>query len=137
MPGPLPAPAPYVSNEAKPFWDATAEGRLLLQRCPSCGIHIYYPRFVCPSCHAHELAYVDASGKGTVYSATLTTTGILDYKDCGPYVLAMVELEEGPKMMTILVEVEPDDVAIGMPVEVVFHDTGAGSALPRVRPAES
>jgi uncharacterized OB-fold protein len=135
MPGPLPAPAPYVADEARPFWDATAEGRLLLQRCPSCGTHVYYPRFVCPRCHAHELEWVEASGKGTVYSATLTTRGILDYKDCGPYVLALVELEEGPKMMTIIVDTDGTEVAIGQSVEVVFHDTGQGSALPRFRPA--
>lgn len=135
--GQLPAPAPEVHPETATFWAATAQGRLLLQKCSQCQTTIWYPRFVCPSCHATELVTVEASGRGTVYSFTLTTRGILDYKDCGPYVLAFVELAEGPKMMTNIVDIEPANLSIGQEVEVVFHDTGEGSALPRFRPVRS
>jgi uncharacterized OB-fold protein len=131
---PLPAPVPEISPETAAFWEATSRDVLLLQRCTQCDTAIWYPRYVCPSCHSIELANFEASGHGTVYSFTLTTRGILEYQDCGPYVLALVELAEGPKMMTNIVEIDPANLVIGQQVEVVFHDTGAGSALPRFRP---
>jgi uncharacterized OB-fold protein len=134
---PLPAPAPEIAPETAAFWAGTGRGVLLLQRCTACGTHLWYPRFLCANCHSTELENVEASGRGTIYSFTLTTRGILDYATCGPYVLALVELAEGPKMMTNIVEADPADLAIGQPVEVVFHDTGEGNALPRFRPAGS
>jgi len=133
----LPTPAPEGQPETAAFWAATARGELLLQRCEECGSVIYYPRVICPSCHSTALSNDVASGRGTLYSFTLTTRGILEYRDCGPYVLAFVELDEGPKMLTNIVEADPATLYIGQPVEVVFHDTGAGTALPRFRPAAS
>lgn len=132
--GPLPAPAPEVHPETAAFWAGTARGELLLQHCQDCASAIWYPRFLCPHCHSTRLETVEATGRGTLYSFTLTTRGILDYKDCGPYVLALVELDEGPKMMTNIVDADPSQLAIGRRVEVVFHDTGEGTALPRFRP---
>jgi uncharacterized OB-fold protein len=129
----LPAPVPEVHPETQEFWDGTARGVLLLQRCGACGSVVWYPRYVCSSCHGTDLVAFEASGTGTLYSFTLTTRGILDYKDCGPYVLALVQLDEGPKMMTNIVDTDPAELEIGQAVEVVFHDTGAGSALPRFR----
>jgi uncharacterized protein len=95
---------------------------------------VYYPRFVCPSCHRTELTHIEASGRGTIYSFTVTTKGILEYRHAGAYVLAMVELAEGPKMVTNIVDCDPGELSIGQPVEVVFHDTGGDGALPRFRP---
>jgi uncharacterized OB-fold protein len=131
----LPSPSPEVQPETAAFWAATLEGRLLLQRCSACDTVVYDPRFVCSSCHSTELANFEASGRGTIYSYTVTAKGILEYKDAGSYVLAMVELAEGPKMVTNIVECEPADLAIGQEVEVVFHETGGAGALPRFRPA--
>lgn len=132
----LPAPAPEVSADTAPFWEATARGTLLLQRCTQDQTVIWYPRYVCPTCHSTELEWFEGSGRGTVYSCTVTTKGILEYKDAGSYVLALVELEEGAKMLTNVVDCDPASVHIGQAVEVVFHDTGAGNALPRFRPAQ-
>jgi uncharacterized OB-fold protein len=132
--GALPSPAPQVQPETSRFWAGTLEGKLILQRCSACGTVVYYPRFLCTACHSTELADIEASGLGTIYSFTLTTRGILEYKDAGPYVLAMVELDEGPKMLTNIVECDPADLDIGQPVEVVFHQTGGDGALPRFRP---
>jgi len=129
----LPAPAPETQPETAEFWSATGRGVLLLQRCTGCGTVIWYPRFLCPSCHSTELENIEASGRGTVYSYTVTGKGILDYKDAGTYVLAMIELAEGPKMLSNVVECEPTDVSIGAPVEVVFHPTAGDAALPRFR----
>ncbi|MFF3570127.1 MULTISPECIES: Zn-ribbon domain-containing OB-fold protein [Nocardia] len=130
----LPAPPPDIQPETASFWAATLDGTLLLQRCSRCGRAGYYPRFVCANCHSTDLVDFEASGRGTIYSYTVTTRGILDYASAGSYVLAMVALDEGPKMITNIVECDPDELAIGQPVEVIFADTGAGAALPRFRP---
>jgi uncharacterized OB-fold protein len=134
----LPAPAPHVLPEVKPFWDATAEGRLVLPRCVECQAIVWYPRPFCPACGSLKVEWVQASGRGTVYSFTVNRRGQADlpaYRDAGVYVLAYVELDEGPRVMTNIVDCDPDSVRIGQRVEVVFHDTGQGSALVRFRPS--
>ena len=134
----LPAPAPIVVPATKPYWDATAEGRLVLSRCAACQTLIWYPRAFCPACGSTTVNWVEASGRGTIYSFTINRMGRADlpeYRGAGPIVLAYVELEEGPRIMTNIVECDPESIRIGQAVEVVFHDTGQGSALPRFRPA--
>jgi hypothetical protein len=131
----LPAPAPAVNPETRKFWGATAEGRLLLKRCLDCGSLIWYPRAICPECASLRTEWFQASGRGRVYSYTLNHRGQDAYSDAGPYVLAYVELDEGPRMMTNIVGADAAGVTVGMRVEVVFHDTGDGTALPRFRPA--
>jgi uncharacterized OB-fold protein len=133
----LPAPAPFVNPEAKPFWDGTAEGRLLLPRCDDCQTVIWYPRPFCPECASLHVSWFEATGRGSIYSFTVNRRGqadLPDYRDAGTYVLAYVELDVGPRVMTNIVDCDPDAVRIGQAVEVVFHDTGQGSALPRFRP---
>jgi len=134
----LPAPAPFVLPEVKPFWDATAQGKLLLPQCEDCQAVIWYPRPFCPECASTRVRWIEASGRGTVYSFTVNRRGQADlpaYRDAGVYVLAYVELEEGPRVMTNIVDCDPDAVRIGQPVSVVFHATGEGTALPRFRPS--
>jgi uncharacterized protein len=133
----LPAPAPPVNPETKPFWDATAEGRLLLKRCLDCGSVIWYPRAICPDCASLRTEWFQASGRGHVYSYTVNHRTEGAYKDAAPLVLAYVELDEGPRMMTNIVGADAAGLAVGLPVEVTFHDTGEGSALPRFRPVAS
>ena len=132
----LPAPAPVVLPEVKPYWDATAEGRLLLPKCADCQTVIWFPRPFCPECASLNVAWVEASGRGSVYSFTVNRRGQADlpaYREAGTYVLAYVELEEGPRVMTNIVDCDPDTVAIGQRVEAVFHDTGQGTALLRFK----
>jgi uncharacterized protein len=131
----LPSPAPSVSPETATFWAATLDGKLLLQRCSDCGRAGYYPRYVCANCHSTDLVDIEATGRGTIYSYTVTARGILEYENAGSYVLAMVELDEGPKMVTNIIECDPEALSIGQRVEVVFCDTGGDGALPRFRPA--
>jgi uncharacterized OB-fold protein len=133
----LPAPAPAVNPETREYWAATAQGRLLLKRCLDCGSVIWYPRALCPDCASMNTEWFAASGRGRVYSYTLNHRGQGAYAQAGPYVLAYVELDEGPRMMTNIVEADAGTLAVGLPVEAVFHDTGEGSALPRFRPAAS
>jgi uncharacterized OB-fold protein len=130
----LPSPAPTIWPETARFWAGTLEGKLILQRCAACTTVNYYPRFLCAACHSTELVDIEASGHGTIYSFTVTSKGILDYQDAGAYVLAMVELDEGPKMVTNIVECDPAGLEIGQSVEVVFHPTSGNAALPRFRP---
>ena len=131
----LPAPAPVVTQETASFWAATAEGRFQLQRCNACDTEIWFPRRHCPSCWSQDLSVFDASGNGTVYSFTVIRKGAMLYKESAPFVVAYVELAEGPRVMTNIVDCDPETVRIGMPVSIVWHDTGKGNALYRFRPA--
>ena len=134
----LPAPAPTVLPEVKVFWEGTAEGKLLLPHCQDCSEIIWYPRPYCPSCASTHVEWKEASGRGTIYSFTVNRRGGADlpaYREAGVFVLGYVELEEGPRIMTNIVECDPDSVRIGQTVEAVFHDTGQGTALVRFRPA--
>ncbi len=131
----LPNPAPMVTTTTEAFWAATAEGRFLLQRCVDCNNTIWFPRRVCTNCYGENISTFDASGKGTVYSFTIVRKGQGDYKGAAPYVYGYVELEEGPRVLTNIVDCDVEAVKIGMPVEIVFHDTGEGNALYRFRPA--
>jgi uncharacterized protein len=130
----LPTPAPVVNAETQRFWDATAEGRLELPRCDDCHQVVWYPRRSCPWCHSTSLTWVELTGHGEVYSYTVTRRGQGRWADAAPYVLAYVELAEGPRILTNVVGCDPDEVRIGLPVEVAFADTGEGNALPRFRP---
>ena len=130
----LPNPAPTVTQANAAFWAATAEGRFQLQRCNECDTVLWFPRRHCPSCWTENVSTFDASGKGVIYSFTVIRKGAMLYKDAGPFVVAYVELAEGPRVMTNIVECDVETVAVGMPVEIVFHDTGQGNALYRFRP---
>lgn len=130
----LPTSTPPVNEETRPFWDATAKGILHLPRCDDCSLVVFYPRSFCPGCRSRNLTWVDLSGRGSVYSYTVTRRIGGKWRAHTPLVIAYVELEEGPRMLTNLVECDPETVSIGMPVEVVFDDTGEGRAIPRFQP---
>jgi len=130
----LPTPAPVVNAETKPFWDATAQGKLLLARCRGCSTVIWYPRAFCPECGSFEIEWIEASGRGTIYSYTVNRRGQGDYRDLA-YVVAYVELAEGPRVLTNIVDCDFEQLKVGQPVEVVFHPTPNGPALPRFKPA--
>jgi uncharacterized OB-fold protein len=132
----LPNPAPGIDPETKPFWDATLEGKLLIKHCTACGENHWYPRTICPFCGSFETEWLETSGKGTIYTFSITRKGMGHYGGTSPYVLAFVTLAEGPTMMTNIVECDVDALQCGDAVEVVFHDTGAGSALPRFKPSK-
>jgi len=95
---------------------------------------VWFPRKHCPDCWTETLSVFDASGRGTVYSFTIIRKVANDYKAATPFVVAYVELSEGPRVMTNIVDCDPESVTVGMPVEMVFHDTGEGNALYRFRP---
>jgi len=129
-------PLPRVDEESRGYWEALARHELYVQRCRACGTTRFYPRALCPACLAGETAWVRASGRGTVYSFTVTHQNQAPgFREELPYVLAIVELEEGVKLMTNIVGCPPDRVRIGMSVEVVFEDVAPEVTLPKFRPA--
>jgi uncharacterized OB-fold protein len=109
-----------------PYWEATADGRLELQRCRGCDAWVHYPRASCPRCHSRELEPRAVTGRGRVYSWTTihTAGGFPSYGQRVPYTIVLVELEEGPRMIGNLVDGGADAVAVGDPVEVVFEERG-------------
>jgi uncharacterized OB-fold protein len=130
-------PLPHVDEENRWFWEACARHELVLQKCVRCSRIRFYPRALCPSCLSSETRYLRASGRGKVYTFTVThqnqSTG---FRDELPYVMAYVELEEGPRILTNIVKTPPDDVKIGMPVEVVFEDIDEALAIPKFQKTE-
>lgn len=125
-----------VTPTTAAFWQATSEGRFVLQRCESCDVVVWFPRKHCPECWTESLVSFDASGRGTVYSYTIIRKVANEYKQATPFVVAYVELAEGPRVMTNIVGCSVDDVKVGMDVTMEFHDTGEGNALYRFRPAD-
>lgn len=119
-----------------PFWEATAEGRFLIQRCGACRAAIFYPRPSCPQCGGQELGWEDASGRATVHTFSIARRPTHPkFTPDGDYVVAIVELAEGPHVTTNVVGCAPEDVHIGMAVQLTFDEVGEdGYALPLFRP---
>ena len=127
-----PLPRPYQDTET--YWAAARDHRFVIQHCKSCGKHQFYPRGVCSHCLSSDLEWHEASGKGTVYSFSVHHRAPHPgFADEIPFVLAIVELEEGPRMMTNIVECNPDSVKIGMAVEVTFEDVTEEVTLPKFK----
>jgi uncharacterized OB-fold protein len=117
-------PAPRVLPESLPFWQAADEGRLLVKACTDCGQTHFYPRDICPHCLSERTEWREAAGTGVVY--TFSTMGQGD----AAHTLAFVTLDEGVTLMTNLVDCDPNAVAIGQRVKVVFKPTDGGHAVP-------
>lgn len=129
-------PLPRPSDHSAEFWSATTEGRFLIQRCDRCEEAIFYPRVNCPACGSTELTSIAASGRGSVFTYTIARRPThRAFADAGPYVIAIVELEEGPHLTTNIVDCDPEDVSIGMAVELTFAPEAEGVALPLFVPA--
>jgi len=136
-PAPLPRPVPDISVETKPFWDATLEERLLIGGCNTCDGYYWYPRQFCPLCGSLDTRWHEASGEGTVYSYTVVRRDVGDYAKSTPFVLAYVELAEGPRLISNLVDCDPEQVRIGDPVRAVFAKTEGEAALVWFAPVAS
>jgi uncharacterized OB-fold protein len=109
-------PKPAADGAGAPFWAAAAEGKLLIQHCPSCGSRQFYPRSICISCGG-DPAWEEASGRGRLYTFTIVRqNGAEPFRSELPYVVAMIDLEEGPRMMGNVTGCQVEDVFIGMPL---------------------
>jgi uncharacterized OB-fold protein len=131
---PKPRPAPIADHDSAPYWQALHDGKLLVQRCRDCGEVQLYPRDRCLGCRG-PVDFEEASGRGTVYSFTVIRQNYArPFRDWIPYVVALVDLEEGPRLMTNLVDCDPEAVEVGMAVvarfEVVSDDAGIALFAP-------
>jgi len=128
-------PLPHVTALARPFWQGTREHELRLQRCRACGSFQFPPQVLCRSCLTEEQDWTATSGKATVYSFVVQHRPATPaFVDDVSYVVAVVELDEGPLMLTNIVGCTPDEVKVGMPVEVTFVDATDEITLYPFRP---
>ncbi len=127
---PLPDPDPV----AAPFWEAAGEGRLLYQECPACGHRQFYPRAVCTACGA-DPRWAEASGRGAVHTYTIVRQyGAPPFRDELPYVVAVIDLEEGVRMLGNVTDCPVDEVRVGMAVEAYAVAAAPGVGIPFWRP---
>ena len=131
-------PLPAVTEDGAPYWAACREGRLTAQRCGACGHLRWPPSVLCPKCLDEKTEWVTLSGRGTIYSWIIVhrPQHPAFFADA-PYNVAIVELEEGPRLHTNVVECANDDLRIGMRVEVVFEKIDDETTLPKFRPRRS
>jgi uncharacterized protein len=129
-------PVPLLSEVTKPYWEATTRGELLVQECPDCGHRQFYPRAICTKCGG-EPGWLTTSGKGTVHTfSVVRQSGVEPFKQWTPFAVAVVELDEGPRIMGNVVGIPVDEVKIGQRVQVEFVKLDDNSSLPFWRPEE-
>jgi len=115
--------APLPFPETTPYWEAAAQGKLLLKRCAGCGAYHFYPRVLCPFCFNEQTEWREASGTGTIYSFSIMRRAEV------PYAIAYVTLTEGPTMMSNIVDCDLDAIRIGQPVRLVFKPAENGQQV--------
>ena len=127
-------PVPTIYPETQFYWDGAKEGKLLLNRCIACGTPHFPPRPFCPACGSRDVEVIEASGRGRLYSYVISHLPAPGYEP--PYVVAVVELEEGVRMVSNILDIpaDPDALELDMALEVAFEERGA-VAVPQFRPA--
>jgi len=128
-------PLPKPSKWSQPFWDSARKHKLTLKKCKDCG-HIDHPPYLyCTNCHSDNSEWVEASGKGKLVAYAINTYMVpFPFWDDMPYVVAMIDLEEGVRMLSNIVECDHDKLKNGMELEVVFDDVSDEFTLPKWRP---
>jgi uncharacterized OB-fold protein len=132
---PLPEPTP----ETKEFWDSLKQHSIRIQRCQDCRDFYFYPRPFCPNCYSSNVAWENVSGKGKLETYVINHRPAPGFQDDAPYVIAVVTLDEGPRMMTNLVNVEPEPehLPVDLPLEIVYDDVTDEITLPKFQPASA
>jgi len=129
---------PTPDGDSQAFWDAANDGRLLIKRCRACGRAHYYPRPFCPHCWSVDVEWEQASGRATLYTYSVVYENDLPpFSGRVPYVAAIVDLDEGPRAMTNVVDCEPEDLAVGMALEVTFAAISDELTVPVFRPVDA
>lgn len=127
-------PLPLPDNVSAPYWAAARDGRLLIQECPQCGNRQWYPRSLCTRCAA-EPEWLECTGRGVVHTyCVIRQMGTAGFRDEVPYVVAMVELDEGPRIMGNVIGVDIAEVYIGLAVEATFIAVADDIGIPQWRP---
>lgn len=126
-------PIPRAGTHTRPFWDGAKAGKLMLPRCRDCNRVHWYPRLLCPTCHSDNLAWIEGSGEGTIYTYAVQHLAFGPWAEEAPYVTAYVDLKEGDRMLTVLRGVDPnrpEDIRIGAPVKVEFEAASEDIHIP-------
>jgi hypothetical protein len=133
MSDPIPVPVPNLDNQG--FWDGCRHHELRLQRCTACGAMRHHPRPMCPQCNCFEYEWMRASGRGTLYTFTIVHGPTLPvFQAQAPYNVAVIQLDEGPFIVSNVIGSSREHLHIGMRVEVVFEAIDETTTLPRFRP---
>jgi len=134
----MPAQIPIDSDsDSRMYWEGIARGELRIQRCDACSRPVFYPRSICPHCFSDQLSWIAASGKGTIYAYTVIHQAFGAFAGDVPFVVAIVELEEGVRMMTRIIGGPRERVTIGAPVHVTFESVTEDVTLPYFRLIET
>jgi uncharacterized OB-fold protein len=131
-------PLPVAANpdHTQPFWDATKSHKLVLPRCNACSHLFFYPRERCPNCLSGDLSWVESEGKGRVYSFTIIQQPVdKAFLEDIPYIYAIIQLDEGPRMISNVIDCAIEDVCVDMAVTVAFDDVTSDVTLVKFRPA--
>lgn len=124
-------PAPTIDGESEPFWAAARDGKLLISGCDDCGHRFFPARIICPGCHSVAVAPLVASGEGSVYSYTVSRRPAApDFAEVVPYVVALIDLDEGARMLSNVIGCDPSDVGIGARVSVRYLPIDNDLVLP-------
>ena len=127
-------PLPETRNAGATFWSKAAEGVLVVPRCSECNRTFWHPRPRCPHCGSERVEWIRGSGKGAIHTFTIVRqSGDPYFKTKVPYAVAMIDLDEGVRIMTNIVDTPLETLAVGMRVEVLFEDAGGGIAIPLFR----
>ena len=127
-------PTPVANADSRPYWDAAARDELLVRHCTDCGQHHFPPRHLCPKCWSDKLDWTRCSGRGTVYSYTVMQRAPMpDFAKRVPYVVALIDLEEGPRMMSNIVGEDALQTKVGDRVTVCFEQRGVEAKVPQFR----
>lgn len=127
---PAQIPQPTIDSDSREYWDGLAQGELRIQHCAACTKYVFYPRSICPHCFAAKLTWVKAAGRGEIYSYTVVRQAFGRFSEDVPYVIAIVELDEGVRMMSRIVGTPPEGVKVGAAVQVTFEHFSEGVTLP-------
>ena len=131
-------PAPPRTELSEGFWQGVERGELVVQRCRGCGSLRHYPQSICPDCHSPEFGWAPLSGRGAIYSYTVAHRAFHPaWKQHVPYVIATIELDEGIRMVSDLLDSDPETIAIGQPVQVYFAEMPGQGMMPRFRVLET
>ena len=129
----FPASMIQQDSDSRPYWEGLKQGELRIQRCDACGRAVFYPRSLCPHCFADQLSWIVASGRGSIYSYTVAHQAFGPFAAQTPFIVAIIELEEGVRMMSRIIDAPREQVAIGVSVRVTFEPAGEDVTLPYFR----
>lgn len=129
-------PKPLIDNDSRIFWEGVQNHTLKLQKCDHCKKYIFYPRFLCPHCFSEHLTWEETSGQGKIHSYTVVHKAPPPFQEDVPYVIGIIDLEEGVRMMSRIIG-DRDQIAIDKPVSVVYEKTDDEVTLPYFKLLES